>query len=129
MPANQLVADGIDRVGDRELAALVGNLRQKNRLEQKIAQLLAELRGAAAVNRLEDLVGFLEHKGTKRRLRLLAIPRTAVRGSQRSHDLDQAVETIAGPRHFASGSGRTWNFTSLLVVPLPPSTWNGARVA
>ena len=28
----------------------------------------------------------------------------------------------------ASGFGRIWNFTSLLVVPLPPSIWNGARV-
>ena len=24
--------------------------------------------------------------------------------------------------------GRIWNFTSLLVFPLPPSAWNGARV-
>ncbi len=30
--------------------------------------------------------------------------------------------------YFESGSGRTWNFTSLLVSPLPPSPWNGARV-
>jgi hypothetical protein len=35
----------------------------------------------------------------------------------------------SGPAYFASGSGRTWNLTSLLVVPLPPSSWNGARVA
>ena len=33
------------------------------------------------------------------------------------------------PLYLASGSGRTWNFTSLLVVPFPPSAWNGARVA
>src|SRR5215204_3193498 len=31
--------------------------------------------------------------------------------------------------YFDVGSGRTWNFTSLLVLPLPPSAWNGARVA
>src|SRR5215475_7165581 len=31
--------------------------------------------------------------------------------------------------YFDSGSGRTWNFTILLVLPLPPSAWNGARVA
>jgi len=31
--------------------------------------------------------------------------------------------------YFETGSGRTWNFTSLLVLPLPPSAWNGARVA
>lgn len=31
-------------------------------------------------------------------------------------------------RYSASGSGRIWNFTSLLVVLLLPSMWNGARV-
>ena len=31
-------------------------------------------------------------------------------------------------RHFASGSGRSWKCTTLLVVPLPVSMWNGARV-
>ena len=35
----------------------------------------------------------------------------------------------AVPAYFDSGSGLTWNFTSLLVLPLPPSAWNGARVA
>ena len=29
----------------------------------------------------------------------------------------------------ANGSGRTWNFTTRLAVPLPVSLWNGARVA
>jgi hypothetical protein len=28
----------------------------------------------------------------------------------------------------ASGSGRSWKCRTLLVVPLPPSMWNGARV-
>ena len=28
----------------------------------------------------------------------------------------------------ASGSGRSWNFTSFGSVPLPPSTWNGVRL-
>jgi hypothetical protein len=31
--------------------------------------------------------------------------------------------------YLAKGFGLTWNFTSLLVVPLPPSIWNGALVA
>jgi hypothetical protein len=50
----------------------------------------------------------------------------------------QAVE-VAKPEHrrgrhpltrnyFASGSGRTWNFITLLVVPLPVSMWNGVLV-
>src|SRR2546427_11793044 len=31
--------------------------------------------------------------------------------------------------YFASGLGRTWSLITLLVFPLPPSPWNGARVA
>ncbi len=31
--------------------------------------------------------------------------------------------------YFERGSGRIWKRMSLLVVPLPPSMWNGARVA
>jgi hypothetical protein len=30
--------------------------------------------------------------------------------------------------HFANGSGRTWNFITLLVVPFPVSMWKGVRV-
>jgi hypothetical protein len=33
---------------------------------------------------------------------------------------DCAADLPRGP-YLASGSGRTWNFTTLLVVPLPPS--------
>jgi len=36
--------------------------------------------------------------------------------------------SVSSAAYFASGSGRSWNFTTLLVVPLPPSMWNGARV-
>src|SRR5688500_367911 len=30
--------------------------------------------------------------------------------------------------YLASGSGRSWNRYTLLVVPFPPSIWKGARV-
>jgi hypothetical protein len=32
------------------------------------------------------------------------------------------------PHYLASGSGRSWNRTALLVVPFPPSMWKGVRV-
>src|SRR5947199_303421 len=35
---------------------------------------------------------------------------------------------VAGVTHRASGSGRSWKCRTLLVVPLPPSMWKGARV-
>src|SRR5687768_10759398 len=31
--------------------------------------------------------------------------------------------------YFASALGRIWNLTTLLVIALSPSVWNGARVA
>ena len=60
-------------------------------------------------------------------------PRAGRRGGRRAARLDAIRrledEAAVGRRdYFASGSGRSWNFTTLLVVPLPPSMWNGARV-
>ena len=48
--------------------------------------------------------------------------------------VDEAARTLVvgdpegAERHRASGSGRSWNCITLLVVPLPVSMWNGARV-
>src|SRR2546422_4057546 len=36
-------------------------------------------------------------------------------------------EVVDLVRYLASGSRRSWNFTTLLVVPLPPSLWDRAR--
>src|SRR5262249_40086478 len=41
-----------------------------------------------------------------------------------SPPLDEAGQNV----QLANGSGRSWKCTTLLVVPLPPSIWNGARV-
>ena len=88
-----------DRVGDGEVPGLGFELRQEHRLEQEVAELLAERRVIVAVDRLEHLVGFLEHERLQRVDRLLAIPRAAVRRAQRGHDLDQAGELGGGCRH------------------------------
>src|SRR6185369_11189760 len=52
----------------------------------------------------------------------------------RGHSLGCALSRLrfadrAYNSYFDSGSGRTWNFTILLVFPFPPSAWNGVRVA
>ncbi len=46
----------------------------------------------AAVERVEQLVGFLQHERPQRLQRLLAIPGAAVLGAQRAHDLDQLLK-------------------------------------
>jgi hypothetical protein len=38
------------------------------------------------------------------------------------------ADRVGAPRYLASGSGRSWNRIALLVVPCPPSMWNGVRV-
>ena len=41
---------------------------------------------------------------------------------------NSGVSRIQPRDYFASGSGRIWNFITLLVVPLPVSMWNGVLV-
>ena len=90
MPAHELVGDALERVGDREVPRFALELREEHRLEHEVAELLAERRVIVAVDRLEHLVGLLEHERLQRVDRLLAIPRTAVRSAQSGHDVDQA---------------------------------------
>ena len=43
--------------------------------------------------------------------------------------LSSAYRVRRALAYFASGSGRSWNFTSLGTLPLPmPSSWNGVRL-
>ena len=95
MTAHELVADRVDRVADREVAGFLADARQEDGLEQEVAELFAEVRRLAAFDRLEHLVGFLEHERAQRGVRLLAVPRAAVRRAQRAHDLDEPLESLA----------------------------------
>jgi hypothetical protein len=51
------------------------------------------------------------------------------RNGPRSHAPPPSAVDAVSVFYCASGSGRIWNFTTLLMVPLPVSLWNGARVA
>src|SRR5436190_19869089 len=50
--------------------------------------------------------------------------------TEQQHVADGAMEQtpFCHRAYLESGSGRSWNFTTLLVVPLPPSRWKGALV-
>src|SRR5437016_3362124 len=77
MAANQLLTDRIGHVAHGEVTSLCRDLGLHQDLEQDVAQLFAELGHRLLVDRLQDLVGFLEHAGAQRRASLLAIPGTA----------------------------------------------------
>src|SRR6185503_3887845 len=75
---HELVADGIDGVADAEFTGFLADARQEHRFKEKIAELFLQIGGRAALDRLEQLVGFLQDERTQRRVRLLAVPWTAV---------------------------------------------------
>ena len=98
MPAHELVGDQLQRVGDLEVSGLRLELGEKHGLEDEVAQLLAERRVVVAIDRLDHLVGFLEHERLQRVDRLLAVPRTAVGSAERRHDVDQPDELACRTR-------------------------------
>ena len=79
-----------------KLPLLGAQLGQQDPLEDQIADLLHERLEVARVDRLEHLVGLLEHERPQRLERLLAVPRAAVRRAQAGDDLDEAIEGGAG---------------------------------
>src|SRR5262249_41181184 len=66
-------------------------------LQQEIAELLAQVRQAAARDRVGDLVGFLDRVWRDRLEILLEVPRTTRNGrAQGRHDRNQLVDVTRG---------------------------------
>ena len=98
MAADQFVADRSGHVVEGEDLRLVGHLRMKHHLEQQIAQFVLEVVQIAALDRVGDLIGFLDRIGRDRTEILLQIPGAAgSRRAQGRHDLDQARDVHRKP--------------------------------
>ncbi len=78
VPSDQLGDDGVGRVGDGEGTVLGADLGDEHRFEQQVAELVTQRAGVAAVDRIDDLVGFLQDERPERGQRLLSVPRAAV---------------------------------------------------
>ena len=102
MTPAKLVADRPGRRFEVEGAALARHLCVKYHLEQKIAELVFEMRKIPALDGIGDLVGFLDRVGRDARKGLLAIPRAAVGRAQPLHDREQLLHRCA---HGAGGLG------------------------
>jgi hypothetical protein len=93
MPALELVADPANDVVEREMAKLFRHLRVEDHLELEIAKLIGERVHVATVDRIGDLIGFLDRVGGDRLEALLKVPRAAaLRVAKPAHDRDQALE-------------------------------------
>jgi len=97
--ADQLFGDLRERVRDLEVPRVCLDLREEHPLEQEIADLAAQAVVVVAVDRVEHLIGLLEHESTQRLDRLFVVPRAAARAPQPLHDLDQSLEGFAGRGH------------------------------
>ena len=84
--ADQLAIEAGNHIRDGEVTRLVGHLRIKEDLEQEVAQLLAKVGPMAPLDRVEDLVGFLERIFPYGVEALLAIPGASTGTAQPGHD-------------------------------------------
>ena len=77
------------------------------------------IRSLAKRTRDEGWMGRRGWIGWKENLRQFFHPAHPARPARRA--CSHSSDTLPEGTHFDNGSGRTWNLTSLLVVPLPPS--------
>jgi predicted nucleotidyltransferase len=96
MAVDELVRNGVERIGDREIARLRAELGQEDALEDEVAEFLAEGRAVVMVERLEHLVSFFEDERAERLERLLAVPGAAPRGPQFAHEVHEPGERGGG---------------------------------
>jgi hypothetical protein len=69
----------------------------KHHLQQQITEFVAEIGKIAAGDRISDFIGFLDGVGHNGRKILFEIPGAAAAGgSQRCHDIEQALDVAGG---------------------------------
>src|SRR5579864_7867195 len=95
VPADHLVVNADDDVGDIERAGLACEVRMKQDLQQEIAKLLREFKRASLLNGVEDFVRFLDQVGPQRQVGLLAVPRAAAGSSQARLDGDEVFKQFS----------------------------------
>jgi hypothetical protein len=97
MPPDQFLGDGLDYVAEFKRALLLGHPGVEDDLEQEIAKLIAELIEVVVLDRIGDLVGFLERIWRDGPKGLFEVPGAAAAGgAEGGHDLDQSTDVSGG---------------------------------
>jgi hypothetical protein len=99
MPLGQLLCQPIQHLPDGEMFFFLRHLRVEQHLQQQVAQLIAELREIALVNRLQYFVGFLDGERLDGIESLFAVPGASPGRAQPRHDGDCLLEFFAGGAH------------------------------
>ena len=94
--ALHLVADRTCDIGEGKCPLLLGHACVEHHLQQQVAELVAEIVEVAAVDRIGNLVGFLDGVRGNGREVLLQVPwATSLRVAQARHDDQQAFQLMA----------------------------------
>ncbi len=101
MAADEFFANPPGNIGHRELPGFDRDLRYKDDFEKKIAQFFTDRVGFALLDRIDELMSFLEDERPQRAHGLLAVPRTPVGSAKSSHDRQKLFEL----RAFGHGAG------------------------
>jgi hypothetical protein len=91
---DQLADEPFGHIVDVPTIVLRRHLGMEGHLEQEIAELVTHRVVVAGIDRLEQLVRFLEQVAGQGRMGLLPVPRTPVGSSKSGLDLDQIEESL-----------------------------------
>ena len=94
--ADELGVDRVEAVGEGEVAFFGGHLGVEDGLEDEVAELIAEVDPVAAVDGVEDFVGFFDGVLFDGVEVLFAVPGAAIGGAKAGHDVEELVEFVAG---------------------------------
>ena len=92
MTANEFVADSVDHRIDIETAVLFSELCLENDVKEQVAKFFRKAVWIIVVDRLENLIGFLNQHGFQGVAILLPVPGTTVRSPQPGHDFNELFE-------------------------------------
>src|SRR4051794_36713255 len=97
MAADQLAGNGRNHVPEIEGLQLLRYAGMEHDLEKKVAKFVPQVGKIAALDRVDDLVGFLQRVRCDRLEGLRQVPRTAaVRCPQRSHEVEKVLNVVRG---------------------------------
>ena len=82
---------------ESELTGLRGHLRVHRHMEQEVAEFLAQVRDVLAIDRLEQFGDFFDQAVADAPVRLLLVPRAAVRGAESGGGRKQEVDAGHDP--------------------------------
>ena len=95
VPADHLLANSTHNVRKCERARFGRHLRMKHDLQQQVAKLALERGQVGALDRIRDLVRFLDSVGGNGPKILFQVPRTAaIRVPQPRHDVEQRIDAL-----------------------------------